>query len=188
MRWTEIVILTFVLLLIAVLLHDMVTTMLAHRERDRYLRGHLWTIRRALTQYEYDHGCYPYHPDAQEKALYLLKPYVKDVSVFDSDFAERDINGRARWDDRNKTVVGSDYDYINWPELYRRVEWAYLVVLAEKTGVRSGGKSYLTLDRGHDLYLYAADFPQEIVGGVLFRAELLPANVLGPLASETALQ
>jgi hypothetical protein len=171
-RWVASVLLVLaavLVLLMVVWLHDLVRNRVWHRERDRQLRGHIWEVWRALLKHEYDHGLLPYHADGQEKALYLLKPYVKDVSVFDSDFADRDINGPARWDDEERRLVGGDYDYINWPELYSRSEWEYLVILAEKTGVRVGGKDYLTLEQGPDLYLYDPAFPQEIVGGMLFR-------------------
>lgn len=174
-KWPRSVAITVLVLvagLAALQLRDAVSDWVCHRELDRYLHTNIRRIGDALRQYSYDNnGFFPYHPDGQDKALYLLKPYVKSVSIFDSEFAHTNINGPAGWDDNNKSLVGGDYDYINWPELYRRTEWRNLVILAEKTGVRVGAKSYLTFHPFSDLYLYAPDFSKEIIGGMLFHPE-----------------
>lgn len=140
-------------------------------------------IQRVLFAYSNDHGSLPFHAEGADKALYLLRPYVRgarspsygagplsDARLFDCPDPDARINGPARWDDGMKKVVNADYDYLNLKDANplggtspARAE--DLIILAEKSGLRRLGKWFLMYDGHRAWYTYPRPGqPVEVVG------------------------
>ena len=68
----------------------------------------------ALRMYLHDHGALPYSERGAEYALYKLKPYVSGAELFDGFYTHIE-NGVAYWNDEDKKLENSDYDYLNRP-------------------------------------------------------------------------
>jgi hypothetical protein len=85
-------------------------------------------IGRALQDYWYSGRALPYDPKGPEYALYQLS---KDLpaSCFDA-FPDDNPRPEARWDDAEKRLVNSDFEYINRPNVDR--SFGPLIVLVEK--------------------------------------------------------
>lgn len=99
----------------------------------------------ALLHYQEEYGYLPYHPLGEEYAFYLLKPFVKNVSVFDIPYSR---SKKARWNDAAKKVENIDYKYINKPG----IKWELgkndnLIVVTEKPEfARNGWIKAMALD------------------------------------------
>jgi hypothetical protein len=156
------------------------------RRGPRLPEGH-WRVRAlsfALRGYEIEHGYFPYHELGPDHALFLLRPYAPDASVtflgrdlgaglFDAWRPDAALTGPAYWDEEGRRLVGGDFDYINADGLANppgRFE-GRMVILAEKTGLRTRGK-WCVLQSGHaGWYEYQPGAPIEILGREL-RAKL----------------
>jgi len=85
-------------------------------------------IRLAIENYCYANGSLPYDPKGPEYALYVLCTDLP-ASCFDS-YPHKKPDAEARWDHAEKRLVGSDFEYINLPDIDR---WSgQMIVLAEK--------------------------------------------------------
>ncbi len=103
---------------------------------------HIYQAMMMYMAQETNWGALPYSAEGEESALYLLKPYLsdQDASLFDAPNADKDVGGPAHWDDTNRKVLGSDYEYANLPVTMLEDETPPedVVILAERPGVRSG--------------------------------------------------
>ena len=171
-RWALRIALIFALLGLALVVADPLLTWLSLQGSiSRGIspgRRNILSIRHALYIYNYEYGELPYDRRGPEFALYKLKPFVEDVNLFRCPIGDKINPGPPAWDDANHRLLNSDYDYINQPgiNMQDHSREIYLVILAERTGVRKSGKVYLNKIGVTGWFKYDKEAPKEIVGKV----------------------
>jgi hypothetical protein len=118
---------------------------------------------RALLRYSRDKGRLPSSPKGPEYALYELKPYLAEISLYGATHYDpvthsnigwpppratvaifdlpnsRARSGPAHWDDAENRLVGGDFDYLNRPAQLDMSAPSY-ALYAEKAGLTKSGR------------------------------------------------
>jgi hypothetical protein len=100
----------------------------------------------AMAAYEEANGHMPYDPRGSDAALYLLKPFVQDPTIFQSPARGPDLKELAspKWDDAEKVVQWCDFEYLNpGPGFKFDDMYPDIIFLSEKTYVRLGSGRYV---------------------------------------------